>query len=66
MEARYCKHCGSKLKPSDSTRCMKCFLEIDGGRVLQKGFWRRSLYIVARSMVLCGSLADHGTTEINA
>ena len=34
MEARYCKHCGSKLKPSDTTRCMKCFLE-DGGKVMQ-------------------------------
>jgi NMD protein affecting ribosome stability and mRNA decay len=32
MEARYCKHCGRKLKPSDTNRCMKCFLE-HGGRV---------------------------------
>lgn len=35
MDARYCKHCGRKLKPSDTDRCMKCFLE-DGGRVLSE------------------------------
>ncbi len=32
MEARYCKHCGRKLKPSDTDRCMPCFLDA-GGRV---------------------------------
>ena len=30
MEARYCKHCGRKLKPSDTERCMKCFIEAGG------------------------------------
>jgi len=41
MEARYCKHCGGKLKPSDTDRCMACFLQHDGGKVYQKGFWNR-------------------------
>ena len=41
MEARYCKHCGSKLKPSDTTRCMACFLEIDNGVCHQDGYWKR-------------------------
>ena len=40
MEARYCKHCGKKLKPSDTDRCMSCFIE-SGGRVYAKGYWRR-------------------------
>jgi putative hemolysin len=31
MEARYCKHCGGKLKPSDTDRCMACFMK-DGGK----------------------------------
>ena len=41
MEARYCKHCGRKIKPSDTTRCMACFIEIDGGKIYQEGYWKR-------------------------
>ena len=42
MEARYSKHCGTKLKPSDTDRCMKCFLELADGRVYcNKGFWSK-------------------------
>ena len=33
MEAQYCKHCGAKLKPFNTDRCMKCFIEQTGGKI---------------------------------
>ena len=41
MEARYCKHCGAKLKPFNTDRCMKCFIEQTGGIIHATGYWRR-------------------------